>query len=104
MLDRSKFLVIAWPLPAFAALALVTGCAFDLPYGANAVDIDRASEQAAARIRLSAPQVYTRQQLINDRLTERAFLDGQLIESANKPLGNSLTTGSGNVSAGPNAG
>lgn len=86
-----KSAVVPWHWAALAAVALATGCAFDLPFGANVADIDRTSEQAAARIRLSAPQVYTRQQLINDRLTERTFIDAQLKDSATKELGNSLT-------------
>lgn len=72
-----KHAVVPWQWAALAAVALTTGFAFDLPFGANLTDIDRASERAAARIRVSAPQVYTRQQLINDRLTERAFIDAQ---------------------------
>src|SRR5690349_19332268 len=72
--------------------AIVAGCgAFQRPFSDRVDAIDEKSVQEAARIRLSPPQVFTREQLINDRIREDAFLTEQLARAAKDPLGSSLS-------------
>lgn len=75
-----------------AAAALLGGCgAFERAFTGGADAIDDRSGQEAARIRLSPPQVFTREQLINDRMREDSFLQEQLGRAASAPLGSSLS-------------
>lgn len=79
-----------------AVIAVVSAAAMGCssakkPFSGSMDTIDDAAPQAAARIRLSPPQVYTREQLINDRLREDSFLKSQLERSASAPLGNDLS-------------
>ncbi|HEV6965932.1 hypothetical protein [Roseateles sp.] len=75
-----------------AAAALLGGCgAFERAFTGGADAIDDRSGQEAARIRLSPPQVFTREQLINDRMREDSFLQEQLGHAASAPLGSSLS-------------
>ena len=69
----------------------LAGCSlFKTPFAISAEPIDDKSPQSTARIRLSPPQVFTREQLINDRLREDGFLVGQLAKSESATLGTSL--------------
>lgn len=76
---------------ALAFTAVLTGCGLMRPFIGSADAIDERSAQEAARIRLSPPQVFTREQLINDRMRENGFLVAQLERAASAPLGNSLS-------------
>lgn len=86
---------IGYPLATVAgalALAVLSGCgAFERAFSGSADAIDEISPQAAASIHLSPPQVFTREQLINDRMREDGFLVAQLANAASAPLGNSLS-------------
>ena len=78
-------------LTGVAMLAALSGCSLlRTPFASDAQGIDEDSPQRPARIRLSPPQVFTREQLINDRLHEDTFLRTQLDASATAALGNSL--------------
>ena len=79
----------------------LSGCSFSrAPFAnINADSIDESSPQTPARIRLSPPQVFTRGQLINDRLREASFLNDQLNRSATDALGSSLSRDLQTISA-----
>jgi hypothetical protein len=81
---------------------LLGGCCGGLcknPFAIDAESIDERAPQTAARIRLSPPQVFTREQLINDRLREDGFLTGQLSKSESATLGTSLARDLQTISA-----
>jgi hypothetical protein len=82
-------------------LLLLSGCSlFKKPFASVSADsIDESSPQRPARIRLSPPQVFTRGQLINDRLREAGFLNDQLTNSASAVLGTSLARDLQTISA-----
>ena len=61
--------------------------------------IDEKSPQTPARIRLSPPQVFTREHLINDRRIEDGFLKEQLDKSKTATLGSSLARDLQTISA-----
>ena len=88
---------------SFALLALVAtlaGCSIlETPFASDAAAIDEHAPQRPARIRLSPPQVFTREQLINDRLREDTFLRSQLDASATAALGSSLSRDLQTISA-----
>lgn len=77
----------------------LAGCGSFTPFSIDAGSIDEDSPQTSARIRLSPPQVFTRERLINDRLKESKFLDDQLERSAKDPLGTSLARDLQTISA-----
>jgi hypothetical protein len=78
----------------------LAGCGlFKTPFAIDAESIDETSPQTAARIRLSPPQIFTREQLINDRLREDGFLTDQLTKSATATLGTSLARDLQTISA-----
>ncbi len=69
--------MLNWRLagPLCACIAL-TACS--TPYSLSLEDFDEAGRQAAAAIEISDPQVYTRENLTNDRRKEVVWLNGLL--------------------------
>jgi flagellar motor protein MotB len=63
------------PVAAVAAGALLLGSCNGDPFALNLQKVDETSAQAPATIELSAPQLYSRERLINDRATEEDYLE-----------------------------
>jgi hypothetical protein len=63
-------------------LALLAGCAqFKAPFGENIQKLDLTSRKLEATVQLSSPQLFKREDLINERRDELKYLRGQLAES-----------------------
>ena len=84
----------AWAMPIF-----LLGCADFGYYNNSLVRIDQSSQRIAASIQVSAPQLYKREALINERNGERDYLLQKLKESETISFGSELVRDVETVSA-----
>ena len=73
-----------WPVFSAVAMVPLALSACDAPYSLTISDFDETGPQKAASIEISDPQIYTRENLINDRRKEVERLNEILAESKSK--------------------